>query len=135
MRQAPARPPRCGALPGHYPARRASGEPCANSSAKPYREAEPLRRGSPFCHFHRVQCAGHLPCGDRCSVTSSSEHAHAEPLRHGDAYCAHHSEAAVADAPLDCAVEWCGEEYCDASGDEEMHMQCEECDGWVEMGD
>ena len=46
---------------------------CNVWSAMPYTEAEPLRRGSPFCHHHRVQCEGLTQSGERCCVTSSSE--------------------------------------------------------------
>jgi hypothetical protein len=57
-----------------------------------HKDAAPLRRGSPFCHHHRVRCAGRTLGGLRCCVTSSSEHAHAQPLRDGAQYCAHHCE-------------------------------------------
>ena len=65
--------------------------PCRLTSAMWHGEAEPLRRGSPFCHHHRVRCEGRVRGGDRCCVTSSSSHAHAAPLRRGAHFCAHHT--------------------------------------------
>ena len=53
-------------------------------------DAAPLRRGSPYCHHHRVRCAGRTQAGARCTLTSSSEHEHAQPLRKGGAFCVHH---------------------------------------------
>ena len=51
------------------------------------------RRGSPYCHHHRVRCAGLTRSGVGCTVTSSSEHEHAAPLRKGEKFCAHHTPA------------------------------------------
>jgi hypothetical protein len=33
-------------------------EQCRVYSGSSYIEAAPLRRGSPWCHFHRKRCAG-----------------------------------------------------------------------------
>ena len=63
-----------------------------------YADAAPLRRGSLYCHHHRVRCAGLTCTGARCSVTSSCEHAHAEPLRQGGRFCAHHCDTAGSQA-------------------------------------
>ena len=59
-----------------------------------YADAAPLRRGSPYCHHHRVRCVGLTQSGARCTVTSSSENVHAQPLRDGELHCAHHQPAA-----------------------------------------
>ena len=63
---------------------------CRVYSGSLYADAAPLRRGSPYCHHHRVRCAGKTRTGARCTVTSSSDHSHADPLRKGELYCAHH---------------------------------------------
>jgi hypothetical protein len=55
-----------------------------------YKDADPLRRGSPLCHHHRVRCDGQTIAGKDCTVTSSSQHMHADPLRRGERFCAHH---------------------------------------------
>mmetsp|Transcript_64977 Transcript_64977/g.128456 ORF Transcript_64977/g.128456 Transcript_64977/m.128456 type:complete len:174 (+) Transcript_64977:1392-1913(+) len=77
---------------------------CRVWSGSCYADAAPLRRGSPFCHHHRVRCLGQTLAGMRCTVTSSSEHAHADPLRQGEQFCMHHSarppsQLSEADAP------------------------------------
>ena len=61
---------------------------CCVWSGSFYADAAPLRRGNPFCHHHRLRCAGQTCAGERCTVTT--EHAHADPLRQGNQFCAHH---------------------------------------------
>ena len=68
---------------------------CRVFSGSSYKEAAPLRRGSPWCHFHRKRCAGKTLAGRRCCVTSSSQNTHAAPLREGKRFCAHHSDQSV----------------------------------------
>ena len=68
---------------------------CRVFSGSTYKEAAPLRRGSPWCHFHRKRCAGKTLAGRRCCVTSSSQNTHAAPLREGKRFCAHHSDQSV----------------------------------------
>jgi hypothetical protein len=70
-------------------------------SAMLHKDAAPLRRGSPFCHHHRVRCAG--LAGLRCCATSSSEHAHAQPLRDGAHYYGHHFEPCEPMSMHDCS--------------------------------
>lgn len=71
---------------------------CRVFSGSGYVEASPLRRGSPWCQFHRKRCWGTTLAGNRCYITSSSQNTHADPLRDGGRFCAHHSANASAAA-------------------------------------
>ena len=67
-------------------------QPCLVHSQRSFADADPLRRGSLFCHHHRKRCEGWVRAGERCRLSSSSEHVHAEPLKHGERFCAHHAD-------------------------------------------
>ena len=94
---------------------------CRVFSGSSYIEAAPLRRGSPWCHFHRRRCAGKTLAGRRCCVTSSSQNTHAKPLRDGERFCAHHSDqSAFASDPLACP-------YCTILADLGVQHCCRKC--------
>ena len=94
-----------------------SGSSYADGDAAPLA----LRRGSPYCHHHRVRCAGRTQAGTRCTLTSSSEHAHAEPLRKGSALCAHH-QGQLSEQQQDPSQGSCAEE-----ADVYELYECSEC--------
>ena len=93
-----------------------------------YADAAPLRRGSLYCHHHRVRCEGHTRRGTRCAVTSSCQHEHAAPLRQGSRYCTHHADGD--DAPDDFELyecEACGELQAVPAGHPALEHACPVC--------
>ena len=80
-------------------------QPCLVHNQRSFADADPLRRGSFFCHRHRKQCEGWVRAGDKCCLSSSSEHVHAEPLKRGEAasFCGHHADQ---DSKRGCDACW-----------------------------